>query len=96
MPDNIFGRSGPMWRRHISIDVDGISTYGVLTGENMHKVVVHRCLPGNTVGNLISTGILKYKKTTDQGHPATALVFVPNRRKYPNQDPKILNTMMLT
>ena len=95
MPDKIYPRDGPMWSRRIFININGRNVYSILTGENMNKVVVHKLLLGGGPGNLISKGRLRFTKTTDQGNPATALMFLPNKQEYPNQDPMILQISML-
>ena len=99
MPDKIYNRNGPMWRRRIFIHGARGPVEGTLIGENMNQINVFSNSQESSnkkLKNVISRGRLRFQKSTDQGNPVTVLVYVPNKKNYPNQNPVILAEMGVT
>ncbi|MFZ2664007.1 MAG: hypothetical protein WAX66_01460, partial [Patescibacteria group bacterium] len=82
----------PMWCQHISLVNGRKRIYSLLKGENMNDISVFEILPNGQTGNLVSKGRLRNIKTKDQGYLARALVYIPNKKEFPNQPFVVLET----
>jgi|GEM_PF-2342013 len=94
MPDTVYKRNGPMWSQHIFLVTNKKQVYSLLVGENMNNISVFEILQEfshEKTGRLISKGRLRNVKTTDQGYPARALIYIPNRKTFPDQDKIMLS-----
>ncbi len=77
---------GPVWLKDIFIVDDGKHISAILEGENMNSIKVYELLPKRKRGGVISEGRLRVVKSFDMGWPASYLVYIPNRKKYPLQE----------
>lgn len=78
---------GPVWLKTIFIQDDGVHIRGILEGNNMNSIKVYKALsPNQQKGEIISEGRLRVVPSYDQGWPASYLIYIPNRKKYPKQE----------